>query len=329
MMVRVADQAGTSFKRTFVFANLSALSYILLIAYLILIEGREVALPVEGLKLICIYGFNLNIALTARTAESLRRRLVEAIRISRSLNEDLRRQTERAEAANLAKSRFLANMSHELRTPLNAIIGFANLLGKPGLDPKKGNNYLGRIQANGRHLLGIINGILDLALIEAGKVDVRREPVQLDALIHDVVAGFEPSVPRGVELRTEMPPLDPIESDGEKWRQMLVNLVGNSLKFTSEGQVTISVAATDDGHPVRVDVTDSGIGIEPEKQAVVFEAFEQADGSAARLYAGTGLGLAISKQLAELLGCELTLESEPGKGTRVSIHCERDVTDAT
>ena len=231
---------------------------------------------------------------------------------------------EAAEQANRVKSEFLANMSHELRTPLNSVIGFANVL----LKNKTGNlraediNFLERIQINGKHLLALINQILDLSKIEAGRTELDITPVSLAVLARETVAQLEGQQrDKNVKLVTEIPDaLTLIETDESKLKQVIINLIGNALKFTEAGAVTVRVVAEmGSGRPIRIDVADTGIGIPKDRQEAVFEAFRQADASTTRTYGGTGLGLTISRALCQLLGYRMTLGSEVGKGTTFSI----------
>lgn len=226
-----------------------------------------------------------------------------------------------ARAASKAKSAFLADMSHELRTPLNAVIGFtAVLLRNKGdvLAPQE-LAYLQRIRENGTHLLRLINNVLDLSKVEAGKMEVRREPVPLQPFIESTLAQLAGGVPSPVTLKAQVPRgLQPLLTDPDKLRQVVINLVGNAVKFTPRGSVTVWVAGDDEGRPVRLDVIDTGIGIPADRQEAIFEAFQQAEGGLT--YGGTGLGLTISRSLAELLGYRLSLTSEPGQGTTFSIH---------
>ena len=227
-----------------------------------------------------------------------------------------------AESASRAKSQFLATMSHELRTPLNAVIGFSQQLQK-----NKGGNllpqdlaFLERITDNGTHLLRVINDILDLSRIEAGKMLVEQTTVSLCDVIGETIAQVA-AVPGALraEARTSFPAdLRPLMTDESKLRRILINLIGNAAKFTERGTVLVAVRAVN-GRPMRVDVIDTGIGIPPERLAAVFERFEQADNSTQRKFGGTGLGLAISRTLCELLGFRIAVVSEAGVGSCFSI----------
>jgi PAS domain S-box-containing protein len=237
---------------------------------------------------------------------------------------ELVRAKEAAEAASRAKSEFLSRMSHELRTPLNSVIGFTNVLrkNKTGALRPQELGYLERISSNGVHLLGLINDILDLAKVEAGKAELEIGPVALDALVAATLGELQGSVrDRAVELRAELPPiLLPMEADAVKLKQVLINLVGNAAKFTERGSVTVAVRADAEGRPTRIDVTDTGIGIAPDRQATIFQAFEQAESGTARRYGGTGLGLAISASLCELMGYRVEVTSEIGRGSVFSVY---------
>jgi signal transduction histidine kinase len=231
---------------------------------------------------------------------------------------------EAAEQANRAKSTFLANMSHELRTPLGSIIGFANLLRQNKHDNLQAQDlvYLERIQANGTHLLSLINAMLDLSKVEAGQTDLQITQIALNALITEVLEQLEGSKPYPqVPLRTALPlAIAPVLTDASKLKQILINLIGNALKFTPEGTVTVRVEVEPATHrPISIDVVDTGIGIPPERREAIFEHFQQADNSTARQYGGTGLGLAISRALCQLLGYQLTVQSTVGQGSTFRI----------
>jgi signal transduction histidine kinase/DNA-binding response OmpR family regulator/CHASE3 domain sensor protein len=221
------------------------------------------------------------------------------------------------------KSEFLANMSHELRTPLNSTLILAKLLA----DNKTGNldadqvRFAHTIQSAGEDLLALINDILDLSKIEAGHVEIHPEPIDVAGMVDGLLLQFEPLArERGLSLQQEIGPGTPprIETDSIRLTQVLKNLVSNALKFTEHGGVTLRVSAAADGG-VNFEVVDTGIGISPDKHAVIFEAFRQADGSTHRKYGGTGLGLSISRDLARLLGGDVTLRSEPGRGSTFTL----------
>ena len=256
--------------------------------------------------------------------------LLAAFFVSRDIDrrlraeEEARRAKEVAEAASRAKSEFLAMMSHELRTPLNSVIGFSNVLlrNRTGNLRERDLLYLRRIRAGGQHLLSLINEVLDLSKIEAGRMQLDRAPVALDTLVEDTLASFEGQLrDRPIALDAEIPEhLTPIMTDPAKLLQVLTNLIGNAIKFTERGRVVVRVIADPASRrPECVDVIDTGIGIPPERQQAIFDAFEQADSSTARQYGGTGLGLAVSKSLCDLLGYGLEVQSEPGVGSVFSV----------
>jgi PAS domain S-box-containing protein len=234
------------------------------------------------------------------------------------------RARDAAEAASRAKSDFLSRMSHELRTPLNSVIGFARVLRRNGAGTFAAEDltYLDRIQANGEHLLKLVNDILDVARIEAGRVVAEMGTVRLDALIREIVEQLE-GQPRaaGVALRAEVPSTPvAVETDSRLLRQILINLVGNALRFTHHGHVVVSLVvdpATQ--RALRIDVADTGIGIAADRQRAIFEPFEQADSTTSRAYGGTGLGLSIARSLCEALGYSLKLQSAPGQGSTFSV----------
>ena len=237
----------------------------------------------------------------------------------------LREATAAAEAANRAKSEFLASMSHELRTPLNSVIGFTKVLLKNtgGHLRPTDITYLERIAANGEHLLGLINNILDLSKIEAGMMDMELAPVDLAELIRQTVAQLEGRVANAqVDLAAVLPvSVAPFETDAHRMRQVLINLVGNAIKFTEDGRITVTLeTANGSDMAARIHVADTGIGIPDDRLAVIFEAFEQADRSTSRRFGGTGLGLSISRAICHQLGYDLTVASEVGRGSTFTIH---------
>lgn len=224
-----------------------------------------------------------------------------------------------AERANTAKSQFLANMSHEIRTPMNAIIGFSEVLGEEPLAERQ-KEYVSMILDSGKNLLQLINDILDFSKIEAGRLKTEKIECDIRSLLANVESLMNPAAKhKQLELRIECADDVPntIITDPVRLRQCLINLVGNAIKFTEQGYVKIGVRQiVKENKPfVEFEIADTGIGIPAEKLNAVFNAFTQADGSTTRKYGGTGLGLAITKQLIGLMGGDISVESEPSKGS--------------
>ena len=231
-----------------------------------------------------------------------------------------------AEAANKAKSAFLANMSHELRTPLNSVIGFTNILlkNKDGRLNDKDLGFLQRVLSNGKHLLALINEVLDLAKVEAGRMELIIEEVDLAHLCVETVQQLEGQAKTkegAIVLRADVPDVvAKVKTDSAKLKQVIINLVGNALKFTEQGSVTVRLELAPDGKtPVAIAVRDTGIGIPADRLEAIFEAFQQADAGTSRKYGGTGLGLTLSRSICQLMGYDLIVESEPGKGSTFKI----------
>jgi signal transduction histidine kinase/DNA-binding response OmpR family regulator len=236
-------------------------------------------------------------------------------------NAELQIEREKAYEANQSKSQFLANMSHELRTPLNAIIGYSEML-EEELQEVNDTKYVDdilKINSAGKHLLSLINDILDLSKVEAGKMNVFLETTEIAAICEYTIATIQPLAERNKNKLVLDCPADTGEmySDVTKVRQVLFNLLSNASKFTQHGEVTLSVKREkkSDGDWINFSVSDTGIGMSDEQMGNLFDAFSQADASISRDYGGTGLGLAICKRFTELLGGRLTAESKPGKGS--------------
>ena len=243
---------------------------------------------------------------------------------------EMEQAAEKAREADVQKSRFLANMSHEIRTPMNAILGFTDLLGSLVTEPRA-RSYLKSIQTSGRSLLELINEILDISRVEAGKLELRTEPVDVRELVEAVAVMLKKqAMDKGIRLDTKIvgaaPPL--LEVDALRLRQVLVNLANNAVKFTARGGVKIQLASTPvgGGDPdtaaawdLKFTVTDTGLGIAEEDQNRIFSPFEQASSPSQGVAHGSGLGLSIARKLAALMGGDITLTSEVGKGSEFSI----------
>ncbi len=251
----------------------------------------------------------------------LRRVVVHSFDDLRDQAETLSRARAQADAANLAKSQFLANMSHELRTPLNAIIGITELLQEEDetVEPAERREGLRRVTRAGRHLLTLINDVLDLSKVEAGKLELMVEPINIVPLLQEAVGTLEAQAASQLSniILDYTDPLAPVLADSMRVKQIVLNLLSNAVKFTRQGRITIT--ANRQGGMVRICVADTGIGIRADQMDKLFQDFTQADSGIGRRFGGTGLGLAISRRFARMMGGDIVATSAPGKGSEFTL----------
>jgi signal transduction histidine kinase len=281
---------------------------------ILLLEGFIAVITFTGLIVVAVRAQQL----AAEAALEAHNRMLEQRVLERTAEiQDKSRQL--AEASE-RKSQFLASMSHELRTPLNAIIGLTEMMvtNAARFGTEKALEPLRRVNAAGTHLLSLINEVLDLSKIEAGKLELNPEPVDLARLIDEVIGTAGQLAEKNKNrLVVEAPEnVGRLTADPMRLKQILLNLLSNACKFTKEGEVALRVRQVVDGHAwIELAVADTGIGLTAEQQAKLFQDFTQADSLTARRYGGTGLGLALSRKLARMMGGDVTVASEPGKGS--------------
>ena len=288
-------------------------------------HGFEERLPVQQSKELAMLAGSLNSLLeeiARRDAERAadRRELEAQMAEHNRVNAELRFAIDKAEEASRLKGQFLANMSHELRTPMNGILGFTQLTLSSGLTAEQ-RDYLDTVERSAEALMQLLNDILDVSKIEAGKMEVDREPFSMRTCVEASAKTMQAAaLQKGLELTWNVDPQTPdhLVGDENRIRQVLLNLMGNAIKFTEKGSVRVSVAmqpAPDSSLLAHFSVRDSGPGIPEDKRQIIFEPFRQADGSTTRRYGGTGLGLAISSGLVDIMGGRIWVESEWGRGS--------------
>jgi signal transduction histidine kinase len=281
---------------------------------ILLLDGFMAVITFTGLIVVAVRAQQL----AAEAALEAHNRMLEQRVLERTA--EIEDKSQQLAQASERKSQFLASMSHELRTPLNAIIGLTEMMvtNAARFGVEKALEPLRRVNAAGTHLLGLINEVLDLSKIEAGKLELNPEPVDLARLIDEVIGTAGQLAEKNKNrLVVEAPEnLGPFTADSMRLKQILLNLLSNACKFTKEGEVALRVRKVVDGHAwIELAVADTGIGLTAEQQAKLFQDFTQADALTARRYGGTGLGLALSRKLARMMGGDVTVTSEPGKGS--------------
>lgn len=314
LLLRVADQTQTTFRRALRFALLAVLSYVTMLAWVALVDGRPIPLPLEGAKLAFLLLGGLYVALAARTAEARREQLTAAVRVSRDLIRRLEEANARAEEASAAKSEFVASVSHEMRTPLQAVIGMLQL----AIEDETSEAAIRRLDTARRSaetLLSMIDDVLDFARIEARKLELEPVYFELRRTISETmkslgVIAASKRLTLSYLVQPDVPEV--VWGDAVRLRQILVNLVGNAVKFTHDGEIALYVSR--DGGSVKFEVRDTGIGIAPAVRQRIFEPFTQ-EGAATRREGGAGLGLSIVVRLLEAMGGSVKVTSQPGSGT--------------
>lgn len=325
--VRVSDQVTGGVRRCGEFVPLCLLSHAAGVALGSAWLGYTPNWLLEVLKISACTTIALHVALTSRIAEKMRSRTLatldlakDAISELREKSEELEKAKQEAEKASSAKGLFLANLSHEFRTPMNGIIGMTELTLETELDRTQ-EEYISTAQRSARNLLHIVNDVLDFSKIDSGAMRFERLPFSLRGCVRDaLVLTAAQSSTRSVEVTCDIEEAaaDMVSGDESRLRQILVNLLSNSVKFTPEGFVSLSVSSTEQPGHLAFEVEDTGVGIKPEKLETIFEAFTQAEESTTRRFGGTGLGLAISRDLCVGMGGQMQVDSQEGRGSRFS-----------
>ena len=324
-LIHTADQLWLNRARARVMAGLGPFAYLGLLAYWTLVTGQEVVWGGEIAKLLVLTTMNMFMVLIAEGPWHQQEKTHAAkdliLRLEQ-LSGELDAARRKAEEANEAKSEFLGRMSHELRTPLHSVLGFSNVLLKNkhlSLESRD-LDYLQRIRVNAMHLLNLINDLLDLARIEEGGLRLEFRDVDVASLISETVDQLEDwGLVEDIVVQVEAPQGQlPVRADESRLRQVLIKLVGNAIKFTNEGSITVIMDVVE-GAPSAIRVVDTGVGIPSDRLATIFDAFEQGDGGTARVHYGAGLGLAISRSLCELMGMDLIAQSTLGEGSTFTI----------
>jgi two-component system, sensor histidine kinase and response regulator len=315
LLLRVADQVQTTFRRSLAFAVFGAGCYAAMLAWVVFADNRPIATGLALAKLMFLLFAGVYVSLAARTAESRRARLTDAMRVSRDLIRRLEEAQARAEEASRAKSEFVANMSHEMRTPLQSVIGILQLAieDEPA---EEENRRLVTARRAAETLMAMIDDVLDFSRIESRTLELEPVYFSLRKLLTDTmkaVGVIAASKKLALSYLVQLDVPDNVWGDPLRLRQILVSLVGNAIKFTHAGEIAVVVARGEG--KIRFSVRDTGVGIEPALRKRIFEPFTQADSSHTRSHGGAGLGLSIVIRLLEAMGGNVDVDSEQGKGS--------------
>lgn len=288
--------------------------------------ARDTTAQHKALEEVRMFAASLEQRVLERTAEVVMRK-DELAHLNKQMSElidQLIEAKKKAEVASKAKSQFLTHVSHELRTPLNAVIGFTNVLlkNREGTLSRQDVSYAEKILGNAKHLLSVINQLLDLSKIEAGRLQLNLSEFSLESLVIETIAEMQTLIRSDdVTVSSNVPEdLNLLDADDHKLKQVLINLIANALRYTERGSVTVRVIADDQKNPIRIDVSDTGVGIAQDKLESIFEPFERIKTGESREEDAAGLGLTVSRSLCHLMGYDLTVKSEVGKGSTFSIH---------
>jgi signal transduction histidine kinase len=327
LLMRVADQATGGIRRALAFTHISVVGYVLMLAWIVVVDGRPLPVPVTLAKILFLYLAALYISLCALPVERRRRSTAAAVRTARALITKLQAATAQletarlqAEEANEAKSQFLNNMNHEVRTPLNVVLGMARLLEDSGLNATQ-REHLGYLQESANETLSLLSDLIDLAALDEGRLQLERTVFSPAAVLRGIAEQYRPQAEvKGLEVDVTVDFSVPerVGGDSRRTRHLLRLLVDNAVKFTNKGGISMScelVKKEQNRARLRWTVRDTGIGFRIEELTQLTDVFTQADASTTREYQGAGIGLALASRLAKAMGGALEADSSPGVGS--------------